>query len=104
MVGLLALVIAAPAFAQSNPPAKNRTPVVTTSLADPPVVTAGDVLRLSITVSGPDGDKVSARLIQAPPLVGFLPLVDAASPATRETAWYPAEWEGGRHELVVETW
>ena len=74
MIAVVAFAIAAPAVVQGSPPAKNRPPVVTTSLPDPPFVTAGDVLRFEITVSDPDGDKVSARLIQAPPGRAATPL------------------------------
>lgn len=113
VVAVLAVLVAIPgplAFAPSSPPRPNHLPVVTSSLPPNASFPSRAPIRFTITVTDPDGDNVNARVVDAPREMGFAPIVNAASGATREVVFYPSHDElnrrsdGGPQRLVVESW
>jgi hypothetical protein len=80
----------------------NLPPVVATTLPERPALTTNEFVRFRMTVSDPDGDRVTARIVRAPGRMRFAAIVDEPSGASREVAWYPEEADGGLRELEVE--
>lgn len=93
------------ASALAAPAASNSPPVITIELPpNPGWFTAnhwGDLERIKITVTDPDGDRVTADLVAAPTWEGFRPITNEPSGATRELRWRTFRAGGGFHDLVV---
>ncbi len=86
--------------------AANSPPVITIELPPNPgwFYEDGQIVRIRLTVTDPDGDLVSANLSATPTWHGFRPIVDEPSGAPRELLWYLAEVGGGFHDLTVRAW
>jgi FG-GAP repeat protein len=91
-------------------PRVNRPPVVTSSLPPNASFPSRAPIRFTVTVTDPDNDPVFARIVDAPREMGFAPIVNAPSGATREVVFYPSNnsgigrSDGGPQRLVVESW
>jgi hypothetical protein len=98
------------AVAPASAPPVNHPPVVTSSLPPNASFPSRAPIRFTVTVTDPDNDPVFARVIDAPREMGFAPIVNAPSGATREVVFYPANdsrsgrSDGGPQRLVVESW
>ena len=103
---LMATTIAVPeSSAQTNPAlATNRPPLVQVHWPSRAVFSTASAVNFSVTVTDPDFDRVSARVVSGPDLMGFTRLENEPSGARREILWYPKATEGGRDELVIDAW
>lgn len=83
----------------------NGPPTVTSTLPSGALLLHGEVLRFTLTVTDPDGDPVSLKLLNPLPGITFHPAVHAPSPLTREVRWQPPSGSlarlalGGIHHL-----
>lgn len=113
VVAVVAVLIAIPrsrAIAPAALPPVNHPPVVTSSLPSNAAFPSRAPIRFTVTVTDPDNDAVFAKVVDAPREMGFAPIVNAPSGATREVVFYPSNdarsrrSDGGPQRLVVEAW
>ncbi len=90
------------AFQESGPQRANRPPTLTSSVGTALQATLRETLELRLTASDPDGDLVSLRLLNPPPVMVFQPVHGGASPVSVDARWIiPVSW-GGVRQLLFE--
>ncbi|NOT29930.1 MAG: hypothetical protein HOP15_05710 [Planctomycetes bacterium] len=77
-------------------------PVIVCSLVSGTRLRLGQEVRFGVSVSDPDGDLVSLRLLNPPPGLAFLPADFEGTPVTRELRWRLPTFALGRTRLVFQ--
>ncbi len=86
---LASLVLLAACGGGSGGGGGNQAPVVTFSVGPRLNVQSEHSSTFTVTVSDPDGDAVSLRLLNPPAGLAFAPIVNQPSPQTRVVRWIP---------------
>ncbi|MBL8843501.1 MAG: VCBS repeat-containing protein [Planctomycetes bacterium] len=103
---------ALPAQGIVRPPPRNREPIVTSDLPDHATFSSLAPIRIQVTVTDPEGDRVNARWIDRTRRIDFEPIENAPSGTTRELVIYPSHgtdfWarqsDAGRNVVTIESW